>query len=102
MSSGGSHFYTVPARAYFGGSVSPFAVTPATTSPVAVATPPISLSITGLTANAGDDLVLLVGANGLNNQTTENITLTAPSGFTNTRNDFALGGTFSIAQHSCD
>lgn len=97
-----SNRWQLVCRVYSGRSATPFTVAAVTTSPVADATVPITLAITGITANAGDDLVLFIPGSGENGGATDD-TLTAPSGFGNVRND--TGGSanpFTPMVWSCD
>lgn len=97
----GSNLYTITARVYSGRSATPFAVTAVSTGPVASAPTPVTLSITGLTANAGDDLVLFVNASSYPATTTWSFT--PPTGFGNSRIDNAASTVaYSPAIGSCD
>jgi hypothetical protein len=95
-----SHFYSVILRAYSGRNSSPFTVTPTTNGPIAVAGPPVSVVLTALTANAGDDIVILVGGQQCA-ANTDTWTYTPPSGFANEVTSFAAA-TDSVVIHSCD
>lgn len=74
---GTSSLITAVARAYSGRAASPFTVTPVVTGPIARANVPVSLSITGIAGNAGDDLVLVVP--GGESDPTDTWTFTAPT-----------------------
>jgi hypothetical protein len=98
LATSGTNFYAIALLAYSGRASSPLLVTPAITGPVGVGGgTPQSLSITGLTANAGDDLVLVIGGN-QTNSTTDSYSLTAPSGYGNTINTEAAA-TNLVTQH---
>jgi len=72
-------------RVYRGRTATPFTVTPVTTAVVATAPSPLSISLTGLTPNAGDDVVAIIPMGTLGNANAWNLT-SAPSGFANVDN----------------
>ena len=96
-----SHFYSVTARAYSGRNSSPFTVTPTTSGPIASSTPPHTLSITGLTANSGDDLVELVGG-GQASSTSDTFSFTQSTGFGNALIEQAAATQYAPIQESAD
>jgi hypothetical protein len=92
---------TVHCRVYSGRAASPFVVAPVATGPVGSVVQPVTLSITGLTANAGDDVVLFVPNQSLPN-TTDTLSFTPPTGFGNSSIAVAAGVSFSAAIMACD
>jgi hypothetical protein len=75
-------FHGGEARAYSGrNTTSPFTAV-SQTGPVSPGTNPITFATTGVTAAAGDDIVIFNGVNGLGN-TTQTLTYAPPSGFGN-------------------
>lgn len=97
-----SHFYSVTARAYTGrGTANPFVVTPVQTGPVAQATGPITFSLTGLTANAGDDIVQFLGG-GQASSTSDTFSFAQSSGFGNKVIEQAAATSFAPIQESAD
>ena len=101
ISGGGTRLYIARCRSYSGRNATPFAVTPVTTGPVGAASPPLALSITGITPNSGDDLVLLL-IGGQSDTTSDVWTFTQPSGWGNTFADQAPSIQFAPNIFSCD
>lgn len=81
VTSTSNDFQTLHCRAYSGRNTSSPFTASSTTASTAAGSFPIAVSMTGLTAANGDDIVLWLGATGNGSSNTETMTLTGPTGF---------------------
>lgn len=93
-----SDFLSVQCRVYSGrNAADPFSAVATTPYVVATGTSPVPLTLTGLTAVAGDDIVVLLGFCNTPSSTSESVTVAAASGFGNAATYISSGTAYSPA-----